>query len=529
MPVSTLLVVFRSFRHRNFRLYYLGQLVSLHGTWMQTMAQAWLIYRLTDSSLMLGVVAFCSHLPVLVLGLLGGVIADRLSRRRLLFAANTVAMMQALAFAVLTLGGWVAPWHIVVLALVLGMVQAFEMPARHAFVTEIIAREDVPNAIALNSSAFNVARFLGPAIAGWVVAWYGEGTVFLLNALTFVAVLTGLTLIPDALRPHAVSDGSIRQRLGEGLVYAWQQSQIRTALFMAGLVSLLASCVAVLMPVFAKDVFASGPRVLGLLLGAIGVGALIGALRLAHRRSHGGLDARIGAAALGVSACSLLFAVVDTLWLGMVAMVLAGFAYVTAVASTNMLIQLTVDDAIRGRVMSIFSIVFVGFMPIGSLLGGAAAHVIGAPATVILFALLCLIGAIVYLRHIRPDGSAWRWLQGGIIARGVSTRGTGVAKRWVEVARAAEVKPGSMKRVTVEDHALLLASIDGRHYAVDDTCTHEDASLSSGSLRGEFVKCPLHGSRFNVITGAVLDEPAEQDLRTYPVKIEGDAIFVEWQ
>jgi MFS family permease len=306
MPVSTLLVVFRSFRHRNFRLYYLGQLVSLHGTWMQTMAQAWLIYRLTDSSLMLGVVAFCSHLPVLVLGLLGGVIADRLSRRRLLFAANTVAMMQALAFAVLTLGGWVAPWHIVVLALVLGMVQAFEMPARHAFVTEIIAREDVPNAIALNSSAFNVARFLGPAIAGWVVAWYGEGTVFLLNALTFVAVLTGLTLIPDALRPHAVSDGSIRQRLGEGLVYAWQQSQIRTALFMAGLVSLLASCVAVLMPVFAKDVFASGPRVLGLLLGAIGVGALIGALRLAHRRSHGGLDARIGAAALGVSACSLL-------------------------------------------------------------------------------------------------------------------------------------------------------------------------------------------------------------------------------
>lgn len=528
MPINTLLVVFRSFRHRNFRLYYLGQLVSLHGTWMQTMAQAWLVYRLTDSSLMLGLVAFCSHVPVLVLGLFGGVIADRLSRRRLLFAANTVAMMQAVTFAVLTLGGWIVPWHIVLLALVLGMIQAFEMPARHAFVTEIVAREDIPNAIALNSSAFNTARFLGPAIAGWLVAWYGEGVVFLLNALTFGAVLAGLTLIPDALRSHAVADGSIGRRLGEGLVYAWQQSRIRTALFMAGLVSLLASCVAVLMPVFTRDVFASGPRVLGLLLGAIGVGALLGALRLAHQRLHESLDTRIGAAALGVSVCSLLFAAVGTLWVAMFAMVLAGFAYVTAVASTNMLIQLTVDDAIRGRVMSIFSIVFVGFMPLGSLLGGAAADVIGAPATVILFALLCLIGAIVYLGHIRPGQSAWGWLRPGIMARVIGVRGAGMSKRWVEVARAAEVKPDSMKRVTVEGHALLLANIDGRYYAVDDTCTHEDASLSSGSLKGELVKCPLHGSRFNVTTGAVLDDPAEQDLQTYAVKVEGDAIFVQW-
>ena len=212
----------------------------------------------------------------------------------------------------------------------------------------------------------------------------------------------------------------------------------------------------------------------------------------------------------------------------MLAMVLAGFAYVTAVASTNMLIQLTVDDAIRGRVMSIFSIVFVGFMPLGSLLGGAAADAIGAPATVVLFASLCFIGASVYLGHVRPDHSVWGWLHPGIMARAIGVRGAGMSERWVEVAQTAEVKRGSMKRVRIEGHALLLANVDGRYYAVDDTCTHEDASLSSGSLKGELVKCPLHGSRFNVTTGAVLDDPAEEDLQTYGVQVEGDAIFVEW-
>ena len=496
---------------------------------MQTMAQAWLIYRLTDSSLMLGLVAFCSHVPVLLLGLLGGVIADRLSRRRLLLAANMVAMLQAVTLAALTLIGWIVPWHIVLLALVLGMVQAFEMPARHAFVTEIVARDDVPNAIALNSSAFNVARFLGPAMAGWLVAWHGEGVVFLLNGLTFLAVLTGLTLISHTLKPHSIAEGSIGRHLREGLAYTWHQSQIRIALLMVGIVSLLASSVAVLMPVFAKDVFGGGPRALGLLLGAIGVGALIGALRLAHRRSHGDLDTRIGAAALGVALCALLFAAADRLWLGMLAMTLAGVAYGTAVASTNTLIQLTVDDAVRGRVMSVYSMIFVGLMPFGSLLGGTAAHVIGAPATVFMFASLCLIGAIAYLRHVRPDARAWGWLHPGIIAHSVAIRGMRMSKRWVEAIRTDELAPGSMKRVSIEGHALLVANVDGRYCAVDDTCTHEDASLSSGSLKGELVKCPLHGSRFSVITGTVLEEPAEQDLRTYRVKIEGGVVYVEWQ
>jgi MFS family permease len=398
MGVGPLLVVFRSLRHRNFRLYYLGQLTSLHGTWMQTVAQAWLVYRLTNSSFMLGLVSFFNLLPVLLLGLLGGVTADRFSRRRLMIVAQSAAMLQALLLGTLTLGGWVRPWQILVLATLLGIVQAFEMPARHSFINGLVPREDLANAIALNSGAFNVARFLGPAIAGWLVLWYGEGTVFLINAASFLAVLTSLLLIRETAAPRLHSDGSVMQHLHEGLQFAWQRPRIRAALLMVSAISLLASCVLVLMPVFAKEVFASGPRVLGLLFGATGVGALAGALRLAHRRSYAGLDATIGVAALIASVSASLFAQIDVLWLALLILVLAGAGQVSAVASANTLIQLTAEDEVRGRVMSLFAIIFIGFMPFGSLLAGVLAHSLGAPATVTLFALFCAMAAMVYLR-----------------------------------------------------------------------------------------------------------------------------------
>lgn len=406
MGVSALLVVFRSLRHRNFRLYYLGQLTSLHGTWMQTVAQAWLVYRLTDSSFMLGLVSFFNLLPVLLLGLLGGVTADRFSRRRLMIVAQSAAMLQALALGTLTLAGWVRPWHIVVLATLLGVIQAFEMPARHSFINGLVPREDLANAIALNSGAFNVARFLGPAIAGWLVLWYGEGTVFLINAASFLAVLGGLLVVHEAVSPRLHTDGSVMQHLREGLQFAWRQPRIRAALLMVGVISLLASCILVLMPVFAKEVFASGPRVLGLLFGATGVGALAGALRLAHRRTYAGLDATIGVAALIASVAASLFAQIDILWLALLILVLAGAGQVSAVASVNTLIQLTAEDEVRGRVMSLFSIIFIGFMPFGSLLAGVLAHSLGAPATVTLFALLCAMAAIVYLRSLSVTSSA---------------------------------------------------------------------------------------------------------------------------
>jgi len=401
-----LLVVFRSLRHRNFRLYYFGQLTSLHGTWMQTVAQAWLVYRLTDSSFMLGLVSFFNLLPVLLLGLLGGVTADRFSRRRLMIVAQSAAMLQALAMGTLTLGGWVRPWQIVVLATLLGVIQAFEMPARHSFINGLVPREDLANAIALNSGAFNVARFLGPAIAGWLVLWYGEGTVFLINAASFLAVLGGLVVIRETVSPRLHIDGSVMQHLREGLQFAWRQPRIRAALLMVGVISLLASCILVLMPVFAREVFASGPRVLGLLFGATGVGALAGALRLAHRRTYAGLDATVGVAALIASVAASLFAQIDVLWVALLILVLAGAGQVSAVASVNTLIQLTAEDEVRGRVMSLFSIVFIGFMPFGSLLAGVLAHSLGAPATVTLFALFCAMAAIVYLRSLGTISSA---------------------------------------------------------------------------------------------------------------------------
>jgi MFS family permease len=365
---------------------------------MQNVAQAWLVYSLTNSSFMLGLVSFFNLLPVSLLGLLGGVTADRFSRRRLMITAQAAAMLQALALGVLTLGGWIRPWHILVLATLLGVVQAFEMPARHSLINGLVPREDLANAIALNSGAFNVARFLGPAIAGWLVLWYGEGTVFLINAGSFLAVLASLLLIRETVAPRLQSDSSVMQHLREGLQFAWHRPQLRAALLMAGVMSLLASCVLVLMPVFAKEVFASGPRVLGLLFGATGVGALAGALRLAHRRSYAGLDVTIGIAALIASVAASLFAQIDILWLALLILVLAGAGQVSAVASTNTLIQLTAEDEVRGRVMSLFAIIFIGFMPFGSLLAGTLAHALGAPATVTLFALFCAMAALVYLR-----------------------------------------------------------------------------------------------------------------------------------
>lgn len=518
--VPALGVGVRSLRHPDFRRYYLGQLISLHGTWMQAVAQAWLVYRLTNSSFMLGLVSFFNLLPVLLLGLLGGVTADRLSRRRLLLAANFVAMMQALLLGVLTLAGWIAPWHVVLLAALLGVTQAFEMPARHAFITEIVPRADLSNAIALNSSAFNVARFIGPAIAGWLVALYGEGTVFFINALSFGAILLALGLIRVAPPPTLPTEESVYQRLRAGVQFAWQERSIRAGLAMVAAISLLAACVMVLMPVFAKEVLASGPRVFGLLLGALGVGALAGAVRLAYRRGGAGLRRTIGVAALGAGICAVLFALVDRLELAMIFLALAGFWHVTAVASTNMLIQLNVEDRLRGRVMSLFSIIFIGLQPVGSLFAGALAESVGAPVTVSLFGVMCILSAAAYLRFLRPavrphDSATY-------------PAEAAMSTRLIRIGPADELKPGTMRCVQIEGHPVLVANVAGGYYAVDDTCTHEEASLASGSLRGELVKCPLHGSRFSVVTGEVLDEPAEQDLRTYRLKTEDGTLFIEW-
>lgn len=363
---------------------------------MQTVAQAWLVYRLTESSFMLGVVAFCNLAPVLLFSLFGGVIADRIPRQQLLIGAQTAAMVQALVLAVLTLLQWITPGYIIMLALFLGVVHAFEMPARHALLAQLVPRENLPNAIALNSSAFNSARFIGPAVAGWLVTLYGEGVVFLINACSFLAVLAGLVAmrLPVTTEEHS---GSAHERLLEGLRFAWNQLHVRAGLIIISVTSLVSASMTVLMPVFAREIFHADARVLGYLLSAIGIGALMGALRLALRTTADGIDRLIGLASITSGVSMIGFSLVDTYWLAMPVLVLAGFSHTTTAASVNTLIQLLVPDRLRGRVMALFSMIFIGLMPVGSLLAGAFGESLGVRATITGAGLLCLAGAAAFL------------------------------------------------------------------------------------------------------------------------------------
>ena len=394
----------RSLGHRNFRLFYLGQLVSLSGTWMQNLAQAWLLYRLTGSAFMLGLASAATLLPSLVLGVYGGALADRFSRRNLLMAAQALAMVQALVLAGLTLTGAVQPWQVLVLALLLGVVQALELPARHSLVAQLVPRADLANAIALNSSLFHAARLVGPAIAGVLVAWIGEGWVFLLNAGTFIAVLVSLRAI--RLPPPTADTAADRlPGLWAGLAHVRTHPPVRAALAMVATVALLGSSAAVLLPVFAVEVFATGAERLGLLMGSIGVGALAGALLLAGRRDPVGLESVIAVAGVAVGLALVLFAVTPVFGLALAWLAIVGFCMTSVMASSNAFIQLATPDRLRGRVMALFSVAMHGMLPLGSLLVGALADVLGAAWTVGLCGTLLAPAAFLVggpLRRPRP-------------------------------------------------------------------------------------------------------------------------------
>lgn len=381
----------RSLRHRNFRLYFFGQILSLLGTWMQSVAQAWLVYRLTDSSFMLGLVSFLNLAPVLVLGLAAGAVADRYSRYRLFWTTQTLAMLQAFVLGALTLSGYVQVNHILVLAALLGIIHAFEIPARHALVAGLVDRAELPNAIGLNSSLFNLARFLGPALAGVLIALLGEGPLFILNGLSFLTVLLALA----AMRPRPAMH--VRHTGGggpwAGLRFAWRQRPLRYALALVALVSLAGTPYLVLMPVFARDVFGGGAQQLGLLVGAAGFGALLGALRLAQREHHQGLERVIVVSGVLAGIGLLLFSQADSFVFALATLPVTGFAITSLVATTNTFLQLEAEDGLRGRLMSLFSMVFLGFAPLGNLLAGSVAQHIGAPRTVAACGVICLIGA----------------------------------------------------------------------------------------------------------------------------------------
>lgn len=409
--------VLRALRHRNFQLFFSGQLISLIGTWMQMIAQSWLVYRLTGSSLLLGTVGFAGQIPVFLLATAGGVVADRHSRHRIVIITQTSSMVLAFLLAGLTLAGWVHVWHIMVLASLLGVVNAFDIPARQAFLVDMVGKDDLMNAIALNSSMFNGARVIGPAVAGILVASIGEGWCFFANAVSYLAVIAGLLLMKLGRWSSVAHEASPLEHIREGFAFVRHTAPVRALLLLIGLVSLVAMPYTVLMPIFADQILHGGARGLGLLMGSIGVGALLGALVLAMRSGLRGLGRLVALASAGFGSSLILFAVSRSFWLSLALLVPAGFSMMLQMAASNTLIQAMVPDRLRGRVMAVYSMMFMGMAPFGALFAGAVAHKLGAPLTVAIGGAACLAGSGIFALHLPTIRGEARQL---IIAQGIA-------------------------------------------------------------------------------------------------------------
>jgi len=394
----------RSLRHRNFRLFFIGQGISLIGTWMQGVALPWLVYDITGSVVLLGVVGFSGQILTFLLAPVAGVLADRWNRRRLVMWAQVLALLQALALAILTMGGWIEVWHIIALSLAGGLIRAFEIPIRQSFVIEMIEdRSDLPNAIALNSFLVNSSRLVGPSLAGVIIGLTGEGWCFLLNAISYVAVIAALAAMRLAPRRIEPVRGNILAGLAEGLRYAWRHPAIRPVLALLALVSLMGVPYQTLMPVFAREVLGGGPETMGFLMAAVGVGAIIGALSLALRQEARGMGRIIMAAAVVFGAALVAFAMSASFWLSMIILVFVGGGMMMQMATSNTLLQTVVDEDKRGRVMSFYTMAFMGMGPFGSLLAGALAGLVGAPWTVAIGGMACIAGAAAFgLIALRP-------------------------------------------------------------------------------------------------------------------------------
>lgn len=403
----------RSLGHRNYRLFFFGQLVSLTGTWMQAVAQSWLVYRLTGSAALLGLVGFAGQLPIFLLAPFGGILADRYARHRILIATQTASMLLALLLASLVLTAHIQVWHIFLIAGLLGLVNAVDIPTRQSFVMNMVGRDDLANAIALNSSMFNGARIVGPAVAGILVAAIGEGWCFLANAASYLAVITGLLMMRMAAQSRNSSQKSALADIAEGFVYIRRTKPVLALLLLLGVISFMGMPYAVLMPIFADQVLHGGARALGLLIGASGIGALMGAITLATRKTTLGLGQWIALSALGFGVCLVLFSLSRSLWLSIALLVPVGFFMMVAAASLNTLVQTIVPDNLRGRVMAVHTMMFMGMAPFGALFAGVLADSVGAPVAVALGGVMCIGTALAFRPHlpalqheaciIRPD------------------------------------------------------------------------------------------------------------------------------
>ena len=400
------LTVLRALKHRNFALFASGQSFALVGYWMQSIAQSWLLYRLTGSATLLGVLGFASSVPIFVLAPLAGLWSDRANLHRTMLATQVLEMLQAICLATLALSGLIAPWHIVTLAMLMGVLVAVEIPVRHAYLLELVGgKEDLPNAVAVTSLIGNTGRLIGPAIAGVVIAAYGESACFAVNALTYVAVLASFMMIRVVPSPRPATHAPVLQGLREGFVYAWRSLPIRVLLGVLAIVSLLATPYMTLMPALVREVYRGGANVMGFLVGAAGLGAVAGTLFLASRPNVRGLVRLIAfsACAAGIALAFLSWA--PSVAVGLALLAIVGFGILVTSVSVNMILQTIVDDDKRGRVMALYTAAFLGMSPFGAVAAGALADRIGVALTLTIGGVCCAIAGL-YLAHQRAEISA---------------------------------------------------------------------------------------------------------------------------
>jgi MFS family permease len=388
---------FRALQHRNFQLFIAGQLVSLIGTWMQSTAQLWLVYKLTNSAALLGVFGFANQIPILVLASVGGYVGDRYNRHLGVIWTQTASMILAFALAALTLLHLIEVWHLILIAFLVGIVNAFDVPIRQAFLVQMVGKEDLPNAIALNSSMFNGARVVGPAIAGFAIALIHEGWCFFLNGVSFLAVILALLAMRIAkteAKPHV---GSPLQNFLQGFRFAMSDWPIRSTLILLSVLSLFGLQYSVFLPLFAGEILHRGARGFGLLMSAAGVGAVLGALQFAARTTYKGLARWIATMSVILSLCLIGFSLSTAFWLSASLLFVIGFAATSQMAATNTTVQNRVPDELRSRMMAVYATMFMGVQPIGSLLAGGVAKRLGASRTLEIFGFLVLAASLVFV------------------------------------------------------------------------------------------------------------------------------------
>ncbi len=393
--------MFSALKHRNYRLYWSGILISAIGSWVQTIAQGWLVFKLTNSSLMLGTVLFLNSIPFTALSLFAGVIADRVDRRKLLLLTQSILALSALILGVLVTIGRVKIWHIMGLAFLSGCANAFDIPTRHSSVPFLVAKENLMNAIALQSAAFNSARIIGPAIAGILVERIGLGRCFFVNSASFLAVIIALLLI-TIKSPVAAERTDVLSEFRQGMRYVWDHNIVRTLIIMVAFPSIFSMPYATLMPVFADKVLKVGVTGYGTLMSAVGIGALVGALNLAFFSNSQRKGLILSIESVSLTLMLILFANSKIFALSVIFLVCLGFMNVTYLATTNTLVQSIVPDNLRGRVVSAYLFAFQGLLPFGHMQAGALANVIGAPATLTIGGIICASSAALMLIS-RPE------------------------------------------------------------------------------------------------------------------------------